>query len=73
MGGNGAGGAVGDGLGTGAGAAEDVAGKAYDVLADSVAGIPRDVRFGTEGFKKTLKLRAELEGQWRGTPPLPEK
>jgi hypothetical protein len=26
-----------------------------------------------QGFKNVLKLRAELEGQWGGDPPPPEK
>ena len=26
-----------------------------------------------EGFKNVLKLRAEIEGQWAGNPPPPEK
>lgn len=32
-----------------------------------------DARFDIEGFKNVLKLRAEIEGQWNGKPPSPEK
>jgi hypothetical protein len=32
-----------------------------------------DARLDVEGFKNVLKLRAEIEGQWGGTPPSPEK
>jgi hypothetical protein len=40
---------------------------------ESAGGFAKDARFDVEGFKSTLKLRAEIEGQWAGTPPPPEK
>ena len=32
-----------------------------------------EARFDLDGFKNVLKLRAEVEGQWKGHPPAPEK
>jgi len=32
-----------------------------------------DARFDLEGFKTVLRLRAEIEGQWKGRAPAPEK
>ena len=32
-----------------------------------------DARFDLDGFKNVLKLRAEVEGQWGGKAPAPEK
>ena len=40
---------------------------------DPVEGMAKDAKFDMEGFKNTLKLRAEIEGQWGGKPPSPEK
>lgn len=51
----------------------DVAAGSYAAAADPVNGFARDAKFDAEGFKNVLKLRAELEGQWAGTPPPPEK
>lgn len=53
--------------------APDVALKSYEMAADPARGFAKDARFDVEGFKNTLKLRAELEGQWGGTPPPPDK
>lgn len=53
--------------------APDVAEKAYAVAADPVDGIAKDAKFDMDGFRNVLKLRAEIEGQWGGTPPAPEK
>jgi hypothetical protein len=36
-------------------------------------GFAPDARLDLEGFKNVLKLRAEVEGQWDGHPPAPEK
>ena len=54
---------------------------APDVAADSLAmgldekagGFARDLAFNMEGFRTVLSLRAEMEGQWGGTPPAPDK
>jgi ABC-type nitrate/sulfonate/bicarbonate transport system substrate-binding protein len=36
-------------------------------------GLARDARFDIDGFRTVLSLRAEMEGQWGGTPPAPDK
>ena len=36
-------------------------------------GLARDARFDMDGFRTVLALRAEIEGQWGGKPPAPEK
>jgi ABC-type nitrate/sulfonate/bicarbonate transport system substrate-binding protein len=51
----------------------DVAAATYDSAADAVNGLAPDARFDMVGFRNVLALRAELEGAWGGTPPLPDK
>jgi len=51
----------------------DVAGETYAVLIEGQGGYAADARFDLDGFKNVLKLRAEVEGQWGGHPPVPEK
>jgi ABC-type nitrate/sulfonate/bicarbonate transport system substrate-binding protein len=51
----------------------EVAAQSYAIATDSADSIAKDARFDIEGFKNVLKLRAEIEGQWGGTPPAPEK
>jgi hypothetical protein len=51
----------------------DVAAKSYALAIDPVDGMARDAKFDMEGFRNMLKLRGEIEGQWGGTPPSPEK
>jgi ABC-type nitrate/sulfonate/bicarbonate transport system substrate-binding protein len=51
----------------------DIAARSYAIVADPVSGIAKDAKFDLEGFKNVLKLRAEIEGQWGGNPPAPEK
>jgi ABC-type nitrate/sulfonate/bicarbonate transport system substrate-binding protein len=53
--------------------APDIAAQVYAVAADPDDGIAKDVKFDMAGFKNVLKLRAEIEGQWGGTPPAPDK
>ena len=53
--------------------APDVAARAYTVVTDPADGFNKDAQFSMEGFKNVLKLRAEIEGQWGGKPPAPEK
>jgi ABC-type nitrate/sulfonate/bicarbonate transport system substrate-binding protein len=36
-------------------------------------GLAPDARFDPDGFRTVLALRAEIEGQWGGKPPGPEK
>jgi len=51
----------------------DVAGETYAVLIEGHGGYAADARFDLDGFRNVLKLRAEVEGQWDGHPPAPEK
>jgi ABC-type nitrate/sulfonate/bicarbonate transport system substrate-binding protein len=51
----------------------DVAANSYAVVTDPTNGFAKDAKFDMQGFKNVLKLRAELEGQWGGNPPSPEK
>jgi ABC-type nitrate/sulfonate/bicarbonate transport system substrate-binding protein len=53
--------------------APDIAALSYAVATDPVDGVARDMKFDTEGFRNVLKLRAEMEGQWGGNPPPPER
>ena len=50
-----------------------VAQATYDALMDPVFGLSPDARFDMAGFRNALALRAEIEGQWGGKPPAPEK
>jgi ABC-type nitrate/sulfonate/bicarbonate transport system substrate-binding protein len=50
-----------------------VAAQSYAVAINPAEGMAKDARFDMEGFKNTLKLRAEIEGQWGGNPPPPAK
>jgi ABC-type nitrate/sulfonate/bicarbonate transport system substrate-binding protein len=42
-------------------------------LADPRFGLAPDARIDLEGLRNVLALRAELEGDWGGKPPAPEK
>jgi ABC-type nitrate/sulfonate/bicarbonate transport system substrate-binding protein len=53
--------------------APEVAAQSYALAADPVDGIARDAKFDMAGFRNVLKLRAEIEGQWSGNPPSPDK
>jgi ABC-type nitrate/sulfonate/bicarbonate transport system substrate-binding protein len=50
-----------------------VAAQSYALAADPVDGLAKDARFDMAGFRNVLKLRAEIEGQWGGVPPAPDK
>jgi ABC-type nitrate/sulfonate/bicarbonate transport system substrate-binding protein len=50
-----------------------VAEPTYDALMDPVFGLSPDARFDQQGFRNVLALRAEIEGQWGGKPPAPDK
>jgi hypothetical protein len=43
------------------------------MLADPKFGLAPDARFDLAGFKNVLALRAEIEGDWGGKPPAPER
>jgi NitT/TauT family transport system substrate-binding protein len=53
--------------------APDVAGQTYVSYMTRPGGFAKDARLDLDGFKNVLKLRAEVEGQWGGKPPTPEK
>jgi ABC-type nitrate/sulfonate/bicarbonate transport system substrate-binding protein len=42
-------------------------------LDPKAGGFYKDLAFDIEGFKTVLALRAEMEGQWGGKPPAPDK
>jgi ABC-type nitrate/sulfonate/bicarbonate transport system substrate-binding protein len=52
---------------------QDVTAEAYEMARDPRKGFAKDAKFDMEGFKNVLKLRAEILGQWGGTPPAPDK
>jgi ABC-type nitrate/sulfonate/bicarbonate transport system substrate-binding protein len=51
----------------------DVAPQVYSAVTDPVQGFVKDARLDLPGLANVLKLRAELEGQWGGHPPPPDK
>ena len=51
----------------------DVATQTYDSLMDPKFGLQTDARLDIEGFRAVLALRAEIEGQWGGKAPAPER
>lgn len=52
---------------------QDVAEQTYDLTVDPKSGLVPDAKFDLEGFRNVLALRAEIEGQWNGKPPAPER
>ena len=52
---------------------QDVAEQTYDMSLDPKFGFTPDARFDLAGFKNVLALRAEIEGQWGGKPPAPDR
>jgi ABC-type nitrate/sulfonate/bicarbonate transport system substrate-binding protein len=50
-----------------------VAELTYQDLIKLGHGLSKDCAFNMQGFGNVLALRAEMEGQWGGTPPAPEK
>jgi ABC-type nitrate/sulfonate/bicarbonate transport system substrate-binding protein len=51
---------------------EEPAASATYVLMQGRVWYQLDARFDVEGFKTVLRLRAEIEGQWKGQAPAPE-
>jgi len=51
----------------------EVASRTWDMLADPKFGLARDAQFDLAGFRNVLALRAEIEGDWGGKPPAPER
>jgi len=50
-----------------------VAARCWELLVDPKFGLAPDARFDMEGFRNVLALRAEIEGDWGGRPPAPER
>jgi hypothetical protein len=53
--------------------APDVAAETYELSMTRPGGYEKDAALDLDGFKNVLKLRAEVEGQWGGHPPSPDK
>jgi ABC-type nitrate/sulfonate/bicarbonate transport system substrate-binding protein len=53
--------------------APDAAAETYESSMTRPGGYEKDAALDLDGFKNVLKLRAEVEGQWSGHPPAPEK
>jgi len=51
----------------------EVAARTWDLMTDARFGLARDARFDMRGFRNVLALRAEIEGNWGGKPPAPER
>jgi ABC-type nitrate/sulfonate/bicarbonate transport system substrate-binding protein len=47
--------------------------RSYAALMEPAFGIAPDARFDMKGFEAVLALRAEIEGEWGGRPPSPDK
>src|SRR5262245_36038886 len=52
---------------------QDIVAITYEMANDPKRGFAPDAKFDIEGFRNVLKLRAEILGQWGGTPPAPDK
>ena len=50
-----------------------IAKRAYDIATASGTGFAIDAEMDFDGLRNVLKLRAEVEGQWDGVPPEPER
>ncbi len=50
-----------------------VAKESYALEITRPGGFEKDAQLDTEGLKNVLKLRAQVEGQWNGSPPPPDK
>jgi ABC-type nitrate/sulfonate/bicarbonate transport system substrate-binding protein len=51
----------------------EIAAEDYEVSMTRPGGYAKDAQFDLRGFENVLKLRAEVEGQWGGHPPAPDK
>jgi ABC-type nitrate/sulfonate/bicarbonate transport system substrate-binding protein len=60
-------------LANGLNISQDMAERSYAVAVDPQNGFARDAKIDMAGFRNVLKLRAELHGDWGGTPPAPEQ
>jgi len=53
--------------------APEIAAEDYEMAVHQPGGFEEDARFDIRGFENVLRLRAEIEGQWGGHPPSPDK
>ena len=51
----------------------EIAAEDYETAIHQPGGFAKDAQFDLRGFENVLKLRAEVEGQWDGNPPSPDK
>jgi ABC-type nitrate/sulfonate/bicarbonate transport system substrate-binding protein len=51
----------------------EIAARCYAIVTHPTTGMAKDAKFDMPGFHNVLKLRAEIEGQWGGTPPPPDR
>ena len=51
----------------------EIAARSYAIVTDPATGMAKDAKFDMRGFQNVLKLRAEIEGQWGGNPPPPDR
>jgi ABC-type nitrate/sulfonate/bicarbonate transport system substrate-binding protein len=51
----------------------EIAAQVYAAVTDPAQGFAKDAKLDMAGLANVLKLRAELEGQWGGNPPPPDK
>ena len=51
----------------------EIAARSYAIVTDPATGMAKDAKFDMPGFQNVLKLRAEIEGQWGGNPPPPDR
>lgn len=52
---------------------QEVALQTYDLLMDPKFGLQTDAKLDLDGFRAILALRAEIEGQWGGKAPAPDR
>jgi ABC-type nitrate/sulfonate/bicarbonate transport system substrate-binding protein len=53
--------------------APEIAAEDYEISITHPGGFAKDAQLDLRGFENVLKLRAEVEGQWGGHPPSPDK
>jgi ABC-type nitrate/sulfonate/bicarbonate transport system substrate-binding protein len=51
----------------------EISSQVYAAVTDPAQGFAKDAKLDMAGLANVLKLRAELEGQWGGNPPPPDK
>ena len=51
----------------------EIAARCYAIVTHPTTGMAKDAKFDMPGFHNVLKLRAEIEGQWDGKPPPPDR